>query len=87
MGSEGNGLRMTLRTTKWLFIGLSAFVLLASLYCGLGVVQAACLFTGDRAVRNVHFWGTMMCIAIACSVLFGTLAIRVALMVRRGSCS
>jgi hypothetical protein len=69
---------MTLKAHKWLFAGLSALMLLAAMYFGLGVVQAACLFEGERAVRNVHFWGSMMCIAIACSALFCFFAIRIA---------
>ena len=58
-------------------------MLLAALYCGMGVLQAASLFTGDRAVHNLHFWGTMMSIGIAGSVLFGALAIRAALRAGR----
>ena len=67
---------MTSRKKKRLFIGLSAFLLLAAVYCGLGVVQARCLFTGERAIRNVQFWGTLGGVALVCALAFAVLAIR-----------
>lgn len=76
---------MTFLAKKRLLATLSVLMFMAAVYSCLCMYQAACLFTGDRAVRNVHFWGAMMCIAVACSVLFGTLAIRVALAIRRGT--
>ncbi|MBM7129884.1 hypothetical protein [Dyella mobilis] len=66
-----------------MFIGLAVFTLLSALYCALGVVQAACLFSGDRAVRNVEFWGTLACIAAALSIIFGVFAIRAIVKAKR----
>jgi len=39
----------------------------ASLYCLGGVIQAASLFTGERAQRNYNFWGGLF---LACCLLF-----------------
>lgn len=77
-------LRMTSRARKWLFAGSSIVLFMAAVYSCPCMYQAACLFAGGRAVRNVHFWGEMMYVAVASSALFVVLAIRVALMIKRG---
>lgn len=64
------------------FAILSLSLLLAAVYCALGVLQAASLFTGDRAVRNVHFWGSLTCVGIFGAVFFGVLAVRAARLAR-----
>ncbi|WP_199100952.1 hypothetical protein [Dyella sp. ASV21] len=69
---------MTQQAKKRIFVVLSLSLLIAAAYCALGVLQAASLFTGDRAVRNVQFWGALTCSGIFGFVLFGVLAVRAA---------
>lgn len=73
---------MNQQARKWIFVVLSLSLLLGAVYCALGVLQAASLFTGDRAVRNVQFWGTLTCVGICGAVLFGLLAVRAARLAR-----
>ena len=46
---------------------LAILSLLLAVYTFAGVLQAALLFTGERAVRNVHVWGsaTLVCLTFA----------------------
>ena len=74
---------MTSRTKMWLLTGSLAFMLLAAVYCGLGVIQAACLFTGERATRNVQFWGTLGSVALICALVFAILAIWMSIRAKR----
>ena len=48
----------------WTFRLAGAFCVLASVYCFGGVVQAASLFTGERALANGNLWASL-------SLLFG----------------
>ena len=52
------------RRLTWIAFYLS---IPAALYCLGGVIQAASLFTGERAQRNYNFWGGLF---LACCVLF-----------------
>lgn len=60
-------------------------MVLVAIYSSLGILQAASLFTDERALRNLHFWGTLMCIAFTCSVLFGFLAFRASRLAKVGN--
>lgn len=73
---------MTQQAKKRMFVALSLSLLVAAVYCFLGVVQAISLFEGDRAVRNIQFWGALMCVAICGFAIFGLLAIRAARLAR-----
>jgi hypothetical protein len=48
----------------WAFRLASAFCVLASVYCFMGVLQAASIFTGERALFNGNLWASL-------SLLFG----------------
>ena len=67
---------MTCQAKKRAFATLSVLMILAAIYSALCILQAASLFTGERALRNLHFWGALMCVAFACSPVFGFLAFR-----------
>lgn len=43
----------------WAFRIAGAFCVLASVYCFLGVLQAASLFTGERALFNGNLWASL----------------------------
>jgi len=73
---------MNPKTQKMLFVVLSLLLLTTALYCLLGVLQVASLFTGERAIGNVQFWGALTCVAICLSGLFGVLAARAAKLTR-----
>jgi hypothetical protein len=73
--------------TKWLFTGLSITTFLGATLCAEGVLQAACLFTGDRATRNVEFWGTLACVMLASCIVFGVLAIRADVKAKKNAVS
>lgn len=74
---------MTSRAKTWWLSGLSLFMVLSAIYCALCVLQAACLFTGDRAVRNVQFWGTLCSVALVCALVCAVLAIRAHIKAKR----
>ena len=76
---------MTHQAKKRLFAGLSLLMVLAVIYCGLCILQAISIFTGDRVLRNLHFWGTLMCVAFPCALLFGVLAFRAGRLAKVGS--
>jgi hypothetical protein len=61
---------------KRLYIGASILLVLAAIYCGLAILQAASLFTGERALHNLYFWGSGMCTALVAALVFGVLAYR-----------
>jgi hypothetical protein len=48
----------------WAFRIGGAFCILASAYCFMGILQAASLFTGERALFNGNLWASL-------SLLFG----------------
>ena len=58
-----------------MFLVPGVLMLLTSLYALGGVLQAASLFVGDRALRNGNFWGSIalvaFIIAIACFWMAG----------------
>jgi hypothetical protein len=64
------------KTRGWMLLGISIACFLGMLLFLGGVLQAACLFSGDRAIRNVEFWGALSCLALLSSLTFGALAIR-----------
>jgi hypothetical protein len=69
---------------KRLFLAISVFLVLAVIYCALAILQAASLFTGERALRNLYFWGSLMCVAFVGAVVFGVLAHRVGRLMGSG---
>lgn len=75
---------MTYQAKKRIFAALSVVMILAAIYSALGILQAVSLFTGERALRNLHFWGTLMCLAFACSVVLGLLAFRASRLAKVG---
>jgi hypothetical protein len=50
-----------MRKVFWI---ISAFSSLAALYCLAAIVQAGSLFAGERAQRNLEFWGTLFVILV-----------------------
>ena len=52
---------MSRRST--VFIGVGVLLLVVSAYSLGGVVQAASLFVGARALRNANFWGSISLVA------------------------
>ena len=48
--------------------------LLLSAYSLGGVLQAASLFRGERAMRNYHFWGTAFLVFLAVAIVLRILA-------------
>jgi hypothetical protein len=76
---------MTYQAKKRSFATLSLLMFLASIYCGLCILQALSLFTGDRVLRNLNFWFPLMGVAFAFFVLFGALAIRAGRLAKVGS--
>ncbi len=47
---------------------LGVVCLLMAAYSLVGVLQAAALFTGERAVRNFQVWGAASVVFLVCSV-------------------
>jgi hypothetical protein len=76
---------MNYRAKKRIFLALAALMVLAAIYSAFGLLQAASLFTGERALRNSNFWSMLMLVALACSVLFGFLAFRASKLAKVGS--
>jgi hypothetical protein len=64
-----------MRQRAAIFLVPGALMLLASLYALGGVLQAASLFVGARALRNGNFWGSIALVtfisAIACFWMAG----------------
>ena len=51
---------------------------IAALYCIGGIIQAASLFTDERAQRNYELWGSLFLLFAAIFIGFGvTLALRI----------
>jgi hypothetical protein len=50
---------ITPQARKWFFRVAGTFFVLASIYALLGVLQAASLFTGGRALYNGNLWGSL----------------------------
>lgn len=73
---------MSQQAKKRIYVALSLSLLFAAIYCSLGVLQAASLFTGDRAVRNVQFRGALTCVGVFGATLFDVLAVRAARLAR-----
>ena len=74
-------------TKQRLCVTASALLGLAAIYSGLAILQAVELFTGDRAVRNLQFWGACMGLSLAGTVMFGVFAVRVRPHVESGPVS
>jgi hypothetical protein len=58
------------------FAGIGIFLLLISLYGFAGVIQAAMLFTGVRAMLNANLWGSVWIVALVSAVVAFALAWR-----------
>ena len=58
----------------WVVSALMVFVVA---YCALAIVQAGSIYTGERALFNLRFWGAIMGASLIVAVLFGILAARV----------
>jgi hypothetical protein len=65
---------MTLRTK--IFAVLGVMFLLASIYGLIGVVQAASLFVGVRALFNGNLWGSVFLVSLIASVACFVVAFR-----------
>jgi len=63
------------RTLFWV---ASALMVIGALYCGLGILQAESLYTGERAVANLRLWGSLMLAALIIAVILGIVAFRLA---------
>jgi hypothetical protein len=72
---------MTYRST--LLIALGCFLVLVSLYTFGGVIQAASLFRGVRALRNANLWGSLSLVSLALAVMCFSRARRSAVLTPR----
>ncbi|WP_349280901.1 hypothetical protein [Polaromonas hydrogenivorans] len=63
----------------WGFRLAGFFCILSSVYCFMGVLQAASLFTGERALFNGNLWASL-------SLLFGVCAIHLFSAARPSTC-
>ncbi|MES2047070.1 MAG: hypothetical protein V4447_01620 [Pseudomonadota bacterium] len=50
-----------MRKVFWVIAGFSP---LAAFYCLAAIIQAGSLFTGERAQRNLEFWGALFVIFV-----------------------
>jgi hypothetical protein len=64
---------------RWLCAIGSALFAVAALYALAGVLQAASLFTGERALRNGNLWGSLFLVGLSASALLVAMAVRVQL--------
>lgn len=55
----------------------STALIAAALYALAGVLQASVLFTGERALRNVNFWGSIMIVCLSTSFFLFAKAVRI----------
>jgi len=51
-------------------------MLLLALYAAMGILQAGSIFVGERAARNLHFWGLIATFSLVGSIIFSLFAIR-----------
>lgn len=66
------------RRSLWL-LALSALSLLVSVYALLGVVQAAMLFQGLRALRNANLWGSLSLVMFMAAIVTHARAVQFSL--------
>lgn len=57
----------TTKARKWFFRIAGTFFVLACIYAFMGVLQAASLFTGGRALYNGNLWGSLSLIFAFCA--------------------
>jgi hypothetical protein len=57
----------TAKAKKWFFRITGTFFVLASIYAFMGVLQAASLFTGGRALYNGNLWGSLSLLFVFCA--------------------
>lgn len=57
----------TTKARKWFFRIAGTFFVLACIYALMGVLQAASLFTGGRALYNGNLWGSLSLIFAFCA--------------------
>ena len=52
-------------------------MVLVACYCALAILQAGSLYTGEKALFNLRFWGGFMVVGLIAAALFGFFAVRV----------
>lgn len=66
------------RNVNRLLVAVVITSAIAALYCLGGIIQAASLFTGERAQRNYELWGSLFLLFAATFIGCGvTLALRI----------
>jgi coproporphyrinogen III oxidase-like Fe-S oxidoreductase len=63
----------------------AALLLLVCLYCVLCLLQAGSIHTGERAARNLRFWGTGALLSLGASAVSALLAFRARKAKRAGA--
>ena len=76
---------MTRNTKKLCSWGIAVSMLLLSLYAVMGILQAGSIFVGERAARNLRFWGLIATFSLVGSIIFGLFAIRFGRPAKPGS--
>jgi hypothetical protein len=51
-------------------------MLMVGLFATMAVLQAGSIHTGERALQNLRFWGSIAASSFIASILFGFYAIR-----------
>lgn len=59
----------------WCWCGV-VLMLAVAIYSLMGIVQAASLYEGERALRNLRLWGAMMLSSFFVSAILACFAIR-----------
>ena len=57
--------------------GIVTLMLLGSAYCALCILQAGSIYTGERALFNLRYWGAFLVAGLIGASVFGIIAIRV----------
>lgn len=51
-------------------------LLIVALYSAMGVLQAASIYVGERALQNLRFWGSITVFSFVGSIVFSLFATR-----------
>jgi hypothetical protein len=51
-------------------------MLIVALYSAMGVLQAGSIYTGERALHNLRFWGSITVFSLIASIFSGFHAFR-----------
>ena len=74
---------MSIKAKKVSLWAASALMALVVCYCSLAILQAGSLYTDERAMFNLRFWGTFLVTSLIAAFLFGFFAIRIGKSGRR----